>query len=321
METKVKTAPESTQRLMEVFRKLVPFLGLILMILIFQIFGEGRLLTKGNLTSILNQTVYVGIMAFGAVFVYSHGGMDLSYGGVIGFSVLISILAANAGAPLWMVFITNITSALVWFILNGVVSVYLKVSPFITSLCIMYMCRGILNTVCAAQKYSIPVYMYEYDSWTVKIAVLIAVYVICWFLFEKSGIGKANKAAGGNPLAAQQAGIHVNRTRMTAYIISGITVGIAGFILMLRAGSVSTSTGQGLEMNVITALVLGGVPLSGGSKVKIIGALIGSFSVILLRNGLIILGVNERVIEGIQGLVLLLLVFLTYEKNTDGILK
>ena len=321
METKVKTAPESTQRLMEVFRKLVPFLGLILMILIFQIFGEGRLLTKGNLTSILNQTVYVGIMAFGAVFVYSHGGMDLSYGGVIGFSVLISILAANAGAPLWMVFITNIASALVWFILNGVVSVYLKVSPFITSLCIMYMCRGILNTVCAAQKYSIPVYMYEYDSWTVKIAVLIAVYVICWFLFEKSGIGKANKAAGGNPLAAQQAGIHVNRTRMTAYIISGITVGIAGFILMLRAGSVSTSTGQGLEMNVITALGLGGVPLSGGSKVKIIGALIGSFSVILLRNGLIILGVNERVIEGIQGLVLLLLVFLTYEKNTDGILK
>ena len=80
METKVKKAPESTQRLMEVFRKLVPFLGLILMILIFQIFGEGRLLTKGNLTSILNQTVYVGIMAFGAVFVYSHGGMDLSYG-------------------------------------------------------------------------------------------------------------------------------------------------------------------------------------------------------------------------------------------------
>ena len=108
---------------------------------------------------------------------------------------------------------------------------------------------------------------------------------------------------------------------MVAYIISGVTVGIAGFILMVRAGSVSTSTGQGLEMNVITALVLGGVPLSGGSRVKMIGALVGSFSVILLRNGLIVLGVNERVIEGIQGLVLLLLVFLTYVKNQDGILK
>ena len=90
---------------------------------------------------------------------------------------------------------------------------------------------------------------------------------------------------------------------------------------MARAGSVSTSTGQGMEMNVVTALVLGGVPLSGGSKVKMIGVVVGSFSVILLRNGLIILGVNERVVEGIQGLVLLLLVFLTYVKNKDGVLE
>ena len=111
----------------------------------------------------------------------------------------------------------------------------------------------------------------------------------------------------------------MERTRMAAYLISGVTVGIGGFILMARAGSVSTSTGQGLEMNVITALVLGGVPLSGGSRAKMVGALIGSFSVILLRNGLIILGINERVIEGIQGLVLLIIVFLTYMKNNDGI--
>lgn len=305
----------------EMFRKIVPFIGIILMIVVFQVFGDGKLLTKGNLNSILNQTVYVAIMAFGAVFVYSHGGMDLSYGGVIGFSVLISILVANTGVPVAVVFLSNIIAALAWFLLNGAVSVYLKVSPFITSLCIMYMCRGILNTVCASQKYSIPVYLYDYDNQMFKLCMLIGVYVICYLLFEKSSVGKMNKAIGGSATAAQQAGVNVRRTRMTSYIISGITVGIAGFILMARAGSVSTSTGQGLEMNVITALVLGGVPLSGGSRVKMVGALVGSFSVILLRNGLIILGVNERVIEGIQGLVLLLLVFLTYVKNKDGILK
>ena len=257
----------------EVLRKIVPFLGIILMILIFQILGDGKLLTKGNLNSILNQTVYVAIMAFGAVFVYSHGGMDLSYGGVIGFSVLISILVANTGVPVFVVFLSNIAAALVWFVLNGVVSVYLKVSPFITSLCIMYMCRGILNTVCASQKYSIPVYLYNYDNQIFKLCMLLGVYVICYLLFEKTRIGKENKAIGGSAVAAQQAGVNVQRTRMLAYVISGITVGIAGFILMVRAGSVSTSTGQGLEMNVITALVLGGVPLSGGSRVKMIGAL------------------------------------------------
>ncbi|MGN6714377.1 ABC transporter permease [Anaerocolumna jejuensis] len=321
METIKTETKQDNRNLSELVRKLIPFLGLIVMILVFQIAGDGKLLTRGNLTGILNQTVYVAIMAFGAVFVYSHGGMDLSYGGVIGFSVLISILVANTGVPFAVVVFTSIAAALVWFLLNGAVSIYLKVSPFITSLCIMYMCRGILNTVCATQKYSVPVYIYNYDNWTVKLIVLAAVYIVCYLLFEKSGIGKANKAIGGNPAAAQQAGVRVAQTRLIAYIISGITVGIAAVLLMVRAGSVSTSTGQGMEMNVITALVLGGVPLSGGSRVKMAGSLIGSFSVILLRNGLIILGVNERVIEGIQGLVLLLLVFLTYVKNKDGILK
>lgn len=320
-EAKVKADKTDSKNFAEILRKLVPFLGLIIMILFFQIAGKGKLLTRGNITSILNQTVYVAIITCGAVFVFSHGGMDMSYGGVIGFSVLISILVANTGAPFVLVIFTGIAAALVWFILNGVVSVYLKVSPFITSLSIMYMCRGILNTVCAAKKYSVPVYMYNFDNWTVKLVTLVAVYVVCYILFEKTAIGKSNKAIGGNDVAALHAGVSVKASRMIAYIISGITVGIAALILMFRAGSVSTSTGQGLEMNVITALVLGGVPLSGGSRVKMIGALIGSFSVIILRNGLIILGVNERVIEGIQGLVLLLLVFLTYAKNKDGILK
>ena len=314
-----KKKEESSISYTDILNKIIPFLGLAIMILVFQVFGDGKLLTQGNIKSILNQSVYVAIMAFGAIFVYSHGGMDLSYGSVIGFSVLCGILDGRAGAPFPVIVIVNIVSAVVWFMLNGIVSVYLKVSPFITSLCIMYMCRGILNTVCAKEKYSVPVYIYNYDNWTVKIVVLVVAFIICYLLFEKSWIGKANKAIGGNPLAAQQAGVNVERTKLIAYLISGITVGVGGFVLMARAGSVSTSTGQGLEMNVITALVLGGVPLSGGSRAKMIGALIGSLSVIVLRNGLIILGVNERVIEGIQGLVLLIIVFLTYIKNKDGI--
>lgn len=312
-------AADAKERMIARLKKLIPFLGIILMILIFEAGSHGKLLTRGNVNSIINQTVYVAVMAFGAVFVYSHGGMDLSYGGVLGFSVLIGILVANTGVPVAVVILANILSALAWFLLNGFVSVYLKVSSFIVSLCVMYMCRGILNTVCAKQKFSVPVYMYSFDSVPIKLSVLVVSFIVCYLLFEKSPVGKANKAIGGNPVAARLSGIHTERTRMLAYVISGITVGVSAFILMARAGSVSTSTGQGMEMNVVTALVLGGVPLSGGSRVKMTGSLVGSFSVIILRNGLIILGVNERVVEGIQGIVLLLLVLLTYVKNKDGI--
>ena len=312
-------AADAKERMIARLKKLIPFLGIILMILIFEAGSHGKLLTRGNVNSIINQTVDVAVMAFGAEFVYSHGGMDLSYGGVLGFSVLIGILVANTGVPVAVVILANIISALAWFLLNGFVSVYLKVSSFIVSLCVMYMCRGILNTVCAKQKFSVPVYMYSFDSVPIKLSVLVVSFIVCYLLFEKSPVGKANKAIGGNPVAARLSGIHTERTRMLAYVISGITVGVSAFILMARAGSVSTSTGQGMEMNVVTALVLGGVPLSGGSRVKMTGSLVGSFSVIILRNGLIILGVNERVVEGIQGIVLLLLVLLTYVKNKDGI--
>ena len=178
----------------ELLNKIVPFLGLAIMIVVFQYFGEGKLLMQANIKSILNQSVYVAIMAFGAIFVYSHGGMDLSYGSVIGFSVLCGVLVGRVGAPLSIVIMANVLSAVVWFVFNGFVSIYLKVSPFITSLCIMYMCRGILNTVCAKEKYSVPVYIYDYDNWTIKISLLIVTFVICYFLFEKSWIGKANKS-------------------------------------------------------------------------------------------------------------------------------
>ena len=270
-------AADAKERMIARLKKLIPFLGIILMILIFETGSHGKLLTRGNVNSIINQTVYVAVMAFGAVFVYSHGGMDLSYGGVLGFSVLIGILVANTGVPVAVVILANIVSALAWFLLNGFVSVYLKVSSFIVSLCVMYMCRGILNTVCAKQKFSVPVYMYSFDSVPIKLSVLVVSFIVCYLLFEKSPVGKANKAIGGNPVAARLSGIHTERTRMLAYVISGITVGVSAFILMARAGSVSTSTGQGMEMNVVTALVLGGVPLSGGSRVKMTGSLVGSF--------------------------------------------
>ncbi len=223
MEARAEKTENRLASVQGILNKVIPFLGLAIMIVVFELMSNGKLLTAGNIRSILNQSVYVAIMAFGAVFVYAHGGMDLSYGSVIGFSVLIGVLVGRAGAPFPAIVAANILAAVAWFALNGLVSVYLKVSPFITSLCIMYMCRGILNTVCAKEKYSVPVYIYNYDNWTLKITLLVVAFIVCYLLFEKSWIGKANKAIGGNPLAAQQAGVNVARTRMIAYLISGVT--------------------------------------------------------------------------------------------------
>ncbi len=305
-------------RAQELTRNLVPVLGLVLLLVIFQSIS-GNLFRIGNIKSIINQSYTIILVALGGTFVYAHGGMDISYGGVIGASMLCSTLVALETNNPYLALITCIGCACVLSMVNAFFSIYLKVSPLIVSLCLMYMCRGVLNVVCSSNKFSVPSSMFPFDDWSVKIPVLLGVILITAVIFEKTAIGKASKAIGGNMVASRQAGINVERTRFIGYLISGVCVGIAGFFQLCRAGSVSTSTGQGLEMNVITALVLGGISLSGGSGVRILRAVLGGLTVIVLRFGLNIIRLDENLIEGIQGIVLLLIVWITYEKNRTNI--
>lgn len=305
-------------RVQEIIRSLIPVIGFLLLLIVFQSIS-GKLFTKGNMKSLLNQAYSIVIVALGGVFVYAHGGMDISYGGVIGVSMLCSTLVAiQTNSPV-LAILTCVAVACLLSMFNALFSVYLNVSPLIVSLCLMYMCRGVLNVVCSNQKFSIPSSMYVFDDWAIKIPVLLVIILLAWLVFEKTAIGKSSKAIGGNAVAARQTGINVRRTKFICYVISGLCIGIAGFFQLCRAGSVSTSTGQGLEMNVITGLVLGGISLSGGTGVKILRAVLGGFTVILLRFGLNIIKLDENLIEGVQGLVLLLIVWFTYEKNRGNI--
>jgi ribose transport system permease protein len=298
---------------------LIPFAGLVLMTIVFEIASQNKLLAPENLVTILNQSFSVMIIALGATFVFSHGGLDISYGSVLGISILCAAAVAHAGY-IWLSFPVAILAAVICALLNGGVSIFCGISPFITSLCILFIGRGILNTVCSSSKIAIPNSMASIDNWQVKLTVLILTIIVLAVLFEKTKIGRNNKAIGGNPKAAEQAGVNISGYRLTAYLISGITIGIASFFTMVRMGSVSSATGQGLEMSIITALVLGGMPMTGGANSHIISAIIGSISIIILKNSLIILGVNDKVIEGIQGIIILAIIFVSYKKEKDALL-
>jgi len=297
----------------------IPFLGIILMIVIFEVSSSGKLLRLANLNTILNQSFSTMIIAIGATFVFAHGGMDISYGGVLGVSILGAAVVSNTQYG-YLSFVVAILISVGWALINGGVSILSGVSPFITSLCILFMCKGILTTFCTSEKIAIPVSMSVYDNWMLKAAVLAAVILTGYILFNKTRLGKSNKAIGGNIIAAEQAGVNTRKYRFLAYLVSGITTGIASFFTMVRMGSVSSGTGAGLEMSVITALVLGGLPLSGGAKSKIFCAILGSISITILKNGLIIIGVNDRIIEGIQGIIILIIIYLSYKKEKDALL-
>lgn len=299
---------------------LIPFAGLVLMTIVFEIASQNKLLLPANLVTILNQSFSVMIIALGATFVFAHGGLDISYGSVFGISILCAAAVAHAGFTA-LSFPVAVAAAALCALLNGGVSIFCGISPFITSICILFIGRGILNTVCSSNQIAIPTSMLSIDNWQTKLIVLIVTIAVSAILFEKTKIGRNNKAIGGNERSAEQAGVNIKVYRLIAYFISGITIGIAAFFSLVRMGSVSSATGQGLEMSIITALVLGGMPMTGGTNSRIISAIIGSISIIVLKNGLIILGVNDKVIEGIQGIIILAIILVSYKKEKDALLN
>ncbi len=308
------------EKLSAIKSAVIPFLGLILMTVVFEIASQQKLLLPANLVTILNQTFSIMIIALGATFVFAHGGLDVSYGSVFGMSILCAAAVAHAGY-VWLSFPVAILAAAACALINGGVSVTCGISPFITSICVLFIGRGVLSTVCSSSQIAIPTYMMNLDTWQNKLIVLIVTIAVTAVLFEKTKIGRNNKAIGGNPKSAEQAGVNIGLYRLIAYLISGITIGIASFFSMVRMGSVSSGTGQGLEMSIITALVLGGMPMTGGTSAKILSAIIGSISITVLKNGLIILGVNDKIIEGIQGIIILAIILVSYKKEKDALLS
>lgn len=311
---------EKKEKLDNIKSALIPFAGLVLMTIVFEVASQNKLLLPANLVTILNQSFSVMIIALGATFVFAHGGLDISYGSVFGISILCAAAVAHAGFAALSLPVAVVAAALC-ALLNGGVSIFCGISPFITSICILFIGRGILNTVCSTNQIAIPATMMSIDNWQTKLIVLVVTIAVTAILFEKTKIGRNNKAIGGNERSAEQAGVNIKLYRLIAYLISGITIGIASFFSLVRMGSVSSATGQGLEMSIITALVLGGMPMTGGTNSRIISAIIGSISIIVLKNGLIILGVNDKVIEGIQGIIILAIILVSYKKEKDALLN
>ena len=324
MKNNEATLPNDVSGKMERFNNvktaLIPFAGLVLMTIVFELASQNKLLLPANLVTILNQCFSVMIISLGATFVFSHGGLDISYGSVFGLSILCAAAVAHAGMTA-LALPVAIAAAALCALINGGVSVFCGISPFITSICILFIGRGILNTVCSSNQIAIPPSMLSVDTWQTKLIVLVVTIAVTAILFEKTKIGRNNKAIGGNPRSAEQAGVNIKLYRLIAYFISGVTIGIAAYFSLVRMGSVSSATGQGLEMSIITALVLGGMPMTGGTGSRIISSIIGSISIIVLKNGLIILGVNDKIIEGIQGIIILAIILVSYKKEKDALLS
>lgn len=292
---------------------LLPFAALVVVFLLFTVLTKGQLATARSLSRMMTQVYTVMLIGLGATFIYMHGGIDFSLGSVLALSEMCAALLFEATGWSWTLLPATVVVAVFCGLLTGLATVKLNVPPFIASLCMQLAGRGVLTTVLNSRMVSVA--QLSVPGWTERVIVLVVIIAALVFLADYSKVGKYNKAIGENRKAAWTSGINVGRYRLLAYLICGFTLGVAAYFDLRRVGVLAGNTGMGMEMDVLIALVLGGLSLSGGYRSSIRCAIIGSLTIVILENGLTIMGLPSTYMGIVKGIVFLCMVLFTYKRS------
>lgn len=309
---KLKAKFGEKENLSRILKEIIPYLGLVLLFILFATTTRGKFLRTGNLMMILKQSVIVMIGALGSSFVLSHGNMDFSIGGEMAMCCLLSYYVSQLNPYLMLP--ACIIIAMLLSLIVSVIHVVVGVPAFVSGMCVMFIGKGIVQSVSGNGMACSPIYNALDKNWF-YILVLCVVLVITYVLYNYTKIGRYNRMIGSNPVAAFLSGIDNKKYKILAFLTSGFCVGVASFLTMVRGGGLSSQTGSTFEMDTIIVLTLGGAPLSGGSGVKLKSALLGALTYYILSNGLIIWGVNAEIIFAIKGVLFLTIVGLTFDRS------
>lgn len=299
-------------------QSIVPFLGLIIVIGLFAILTGGQNLKLVNLSRVVLQSVLLMIGCISAVFTIAHGHLDFALGGILGMSVAIGGLAGMINPLLTVPVIIIVAVAGELFVVA--IHTSLNIPSFIVSLAMLFITKGVLVGITQTLSVRVDSIFLALDTPVFYYGVLLTVLILAFIVFEFTKIGKYNKAIGSNQTMALTSGIAVNRYKVYAFMTSGFTLGIGAVLNLVRAGGVSATTGSGYEINVLISLVLGGTLLTGGTSVRIRGAVLGALILTSLENGLVILGVQPAWVGLIKGMLFLAAIAVAYNRKSGQII-
>ncbi len=321
--------PESW--LARVWRKnaaLLPTAAAVVIFVAMIVYGEaayGRIVQYNTLSNLLINNSHLIILAVGLTMVILTGGIDLSVGAVIAFSSVSGVLLANAGWNPWLVVVLMIVFGAVFGLASGVLIEYFNVQPFIATLAMMFLARGLasmLSTVPERLADGSPILLLnskfklidgeKVNDVVLTPGVLIAVVVVvaAFIVLHRTRFGRTIYAIGGSEASAQLMGLPVHRTKVLIYVVSGTLSGLAAVVYTARLGIAQNITGLGWELDAIAATVIGGTLLTGGAGFvlgSVVGALVlGLMNVLITRDG----GIKPEATTIITGGILLVFVLL-----------
>ncbi|HEX6245083.1 MAG TPA: ABC transporter permease [Polyangiales bacterium] len=307
------SAPERASLRARLFALAGPFMGLLVVVVLFALLEPDSFLTVYNFQTIAAQTVIVGLGALGMTFVIVSGGIDLSVGAGIALASVITALLLQQGSSALIASLCGVAAGTALGLVNGALITRLSVVPFIVTLGSMGVARGLAKYLAHEQKVDAPAgaladvmakaptppwLLVAPGTW-----LLLSLAAFMAFVLRRSVFGLHVYAIGSNEATARLCGVRVTRVKLAIYAVAGAFAGLAGVLQFARLTVGDPTTALGKELDVIAAVVIGGASLSGGVG-GILGSMLGAFLMSVLANGCTLTGVPNYVQEILIGAII-----------------
>lgn len=308
---------------MAAMQKAVAFVVLILLLLFFSIMRPDTFPAWNNMVSIMQATAVNGVLGVAVTFVIITAGIDLAVGTMMTLTAVIAgLILTNLGLPLPFGILGALGSGALMGAISGVTIAKLKIPPFIATLGMMQIARGLALVFSGAKPIyfnSTPNYKYLSPESSIThlipglevpngVVIMFAVAIIASIILNRTLFGRYIFALGSNEEAARLSGMNVDFWKISTYALSGMICGIAGLLVSSRLNSAQPALGLGYELDAIAAVVIGGTSLSGG-RGTILGTIIGAFIMSVLTNGLRIMSVQEEWKIVVTGIIIIVAVY------------
>ncbi len=324
-----------TEKQKEFLQKFGALVSLLALIAVFSS-TSSAFLTMGNGMSVALQVTSIAFLGLGATAVIITGGIDLSVGSVLALAGVANAMAVKAGASIEVGILVGLIVGGICGAINGLFVTLVKLPPFIATLGMMLVARGLALRLTDAQPISglgaafgvlgngtlgrierigddgFPNVIFPGIPYPVIIMIVLAIAL--WLVLSRTRLGRHIYAVGSNAEAARLSGVKVRAVTLFTYVLSGVLAGLTGAVLMSRLVTAQPNEGVMYELDAIASAVIGGTSLSGGIG-SVSGTLIGAFTIGVLRNGLNMLGVSSFTQQIIIGLVILLTVCIDQLRN------
>ena len=288
---------------------LAPMAGLLILVIAFLAIGTVKDINiPYGIQSVLNQSIVVAVVATGAVFIYTLGSFDISLGASVAVSALLGGMVYLRTGSILIMSLVCIGVAVFTALTNSVLASVFNLPVFVTTIAMLSVLNALVLLLISlngtGSEISVPMAaVSRFDSIPFKVLVLVLYTAFCVFVFLFTPVGRREKFLGGSQLCAKLTGISIKKCSI-------IALGLGAFLTIIYAPTLTKNTASSVGMDVIIAIVFGGMPVSGGARSKIYAALVGAFSMTFLGQIMTLFNLNSGIGQMVKAVIFLLIVFI-----------